>query len=68
MADLVVLPVVLLLYIQIVFLPYHDVGITWVHRLAVLADIALLVFIGVFLMALETSFFRAFCAPACITP
>ena len=51
---------VLLLYIQLVFLPYHDVAITWVHRLALLADIALLVFIGVFLWRLETSFFRAF--------
>jgi uncharacterized protein YjbI with pentapeptide repeats len=31
-----------------------------VHRLTLLADIALLVFIGVFLWRLETSFFRAF--------
>ena len=54
------MPVVLLLYIQLVFLPYHDVTITWVHRMALMADIALLVFIGVFLWRLETSFFRAF--------
>lgn len=47
--TLVVMPVILLLYVQLVFLPYHDVAITWVHRLALLADIALLVFIGVFL-------------------
>jgi uncharacterized protein YjbI with pentapeptide repeats len=58
--TLVVMPVILLLYVQLVFLPYHDVAITWVHRLALLADIALLVFIGVFLWRLETSFFRAF--------
>ena len=58
--TLVALPLAMLLYIQIVFLPYHDVGITWVHRVAVLADIALLVFIGVFLTRSETSFFRAF--------
>ena len=32
--TIVVLPVVLLLYIQLVFLPYHDVTITWMHRLA----------------------------------
>ncbi len=38
--TLVVLPVVLLLYIQVVFLPYHDVRITWTHRIALLADIA----------------------------
>ena len=31
--TLVILPVVLLLYIQVVFLPYHDVGITWTQRL-----------------------------------
>ena len=60
--TLVVMPVVLLLYVQLVFLPYHDVAITWVHRLMLLADIALLVFIGVFLWRLETSFFRAFLA------
>ena len=58
--TLVLLPLAMLLYIQIVFLPYHDVGITWVHRIAVLADIALLVFIGVFLTRAEISFFRAF--------
>ena len=58
--TIVVMPVVLLLYVQLSFLPYHDVTITWVHRLTLLADIALLVFIGVFLWRLETSFFRAF--------
>ena len=58
--TIVVMPVVLLLYVQLFFLPYHDVTITWVHRLTLLADIALLVFIGVFLWRLETSFFRAF--------
>ena len=58
--TLVALPLAMLLYIQIVFLPYHDVGITWVHRIAVLADIALLLFIGVFLTRSEISFFRAF--------
>src|SRR5215468_5029538 len=58
--TIVAMPVVLLLYVQLVFLPYHDVAITWVHRLALIADIALLVFIGVFLWRLETSFLRAF--------
>ena len=56
--TLVVMPVILLLYMQLVFLPYHDVAITWAHRVVLLADIALLVFIGVFLWRLETSFFR----------
>lgn len=58
--TLVVLPVVLLLYIQVVFLPYHDVRITWTHRIALLADIAMLIAIGVFLMRAETSFVKAF--------
>ncbi len=30
--TLVVMPVILLLYMQLVFLPYHDVAITWAHR------------------------------------
>jgi uncharacterized protein YjbI with pentapeptide repeats len=58
--TLVILPVVLLLYIQIKFLPYHDVAITWTHRVALLVDIGILVLIGVFLMRAETSFFSAF--------
>lgn len=58
--TLVILPVVLLLYIQIVFLPYHDEIITWTHRIVLVADILFLVLIGVFLMRAETSFFKAF--------
>ncbi len=58
--TLVILPVVLLLYIQVVFLPYHDVGITWTQRLLLVADIAILISIGVFLARTETSFVQAF--------
>lgn len=58
--TLVVLPVILILYIQVVFLPYHDIGITWMHRIALLVDLAALVLIGVFLFRAETSFFKAF--------
>lgn len=58
--TLVVLPVVLILYIQVVFLPYHDLGITWSHRAALLVDVGMLVLIGVFLMRAEASFFQAF--------
>lgn len=58
--TLVVLPVVLLIYIQAVFLPYHDARITWTHRIALLADIAILISIGLFLMRAETSFAKAF--------
>lgn len=58
--TLVILPVVLILYIQVVFLPYHDVMITWTHRIALLADLIALMLIGVFLFRAETSFFQAF--------
>ncbi len=58
--TLVVLPVVLLLYIQIAFLPYHDITITWTHRIALTVDIVMLVMIGIFLMRAEASFFKAF--------
>ena len=58
--TLVILPVVLILYIQVVFLPYHSGWITWTHRIALVFDIALLALIGVFLMRAEASFFEAF--------
>ncbi|MGJ0427390.1 pentapeptide repeat-containing protein [Methylocystis sp.] len=35
-------PILLLLLLQIQFLPYHDAWITWTHRLALLADFVLL--------------------------
>ncbi len=58
--TLAILPVVLLLFIQISFLPYHDVTITWTHRIALLLDIGVLTLIGVFLTRAETNFFLAF--------
>ena len=41
-ATLILFPLVLLCWIQVRFLSLHDVRITWIHRLAVIADIALL--------------------------
>ena len=41
-STVVVAPVLLLLLIQLQFLPFHDPFITWVHRLALLVDLALL--------------------------
>ncbi|KUO55336.1 MAG: hypothetical protein APF80_05025 [Alphaproteobacteria bacterium BRH_c36] len=58
--TLVILPVILLLYIQVVFLPYHDPVITWTHRIALVIDVMVLIMIGVFLTRAETSFFKAF--------
>jgi uncharacterized protein YjbI with pentapeptide repeats len=57
--TLVLLPIALLLLIQLVFLPYHDAGTTLVHRAALLADVAVLVLLGVLLVQPEVSFFRA---------
>ncbi len=57
--TLVIIPVLLLLFIQIKFLPYHDVTTTWVHRLALVVDIVMLLLIGVFLIRAEPSFFSA---------
>jgi len=57
--SLVVLPVFLILYIQLSFLPYHDEGVTWGHRIVLLIDVALLFFIGVFLRRADASFFHA---------
>lgn len=58
--TLCILPVVLIIYVQVVFLPYHSELITWTHRIALVVDVIMLVLIGVFLMRAETSFFRAF--------
>lgn len=58
--TLAILPVILLLYVQVAFLPYHDPAITWAHRIALVADIALLVLIGIFLTRPEKNFFQAF--------
>ncbi|MEO1544441.1 MAG: pentapeptide repeat-containing protein [Pseudomonadota bacterium] len=58
--TLVILPVVLILYIQLVFLPYHDVLITWTHRIALVFDIVMLSLLGVFLRRAESNFFSAF--------
>jgi uncharacterized protein YjbI with pentapeptide repeats len=40
--TVLLLPLVLLLWAQLRFLPYHDTAITWNHRAAVLVDVMLL--------------------------
>jgi len=40
--TVVILPLLLLLWAQVRFLPYHDTAITWSHRAAVLVDLMLL--------------------------
>ena len=58
--TLVIIPVVLLLFIQFSFLPYHSIPITWTHRIALVLDIVVLALLGVFLSRAETNFFQAF--------
>ncbi len=57
--TLVAIPVLLLLFVQIKFLPYHDVMITWSHRIALSVDILMMLLIGVFLVRPESAFFSA---------
>jgi Pentapeptide repeats (8 copies) len=42
LTTVVLLPLILLLWAQMRFLPYHDTAITWNHRAAVLVDLMLL--------------------------
>lgn len=62
--TLVILPLALLLYVQVAFLPYHHVALTWLHRAVLLADVLMLILIGVFLLRPETSLLRALGAAA----
>ena len=57
--SLVVIPVLLILYIQVMFLPYHSESVTWGHRIVLVIDVALLFFIGIFLRRADASFFHA---------
>ncbi|MEL7542290.1 MAG: pentapeptide repeat-containing protein [Pseudomonadota bacterium] len=57
--SLVVLPVLIILFTQVVFLPYHDTFITWVHRIVLVVDMTILAAVGVFLRRTEASFFTA---------
>ncbi len=58
--TVVVLPLFLLLYLQIAFLPVHDAVITSVQRAILLADVVLLGLVGVFLLRTETGWLGAF--------
>jgi uncharacterized protein YjbI with pentapeptide repeats len=44
--SLMIIPMILLLWIQIRYLPYHNAGITWIQKVAVMADILLLGWFG----------------------
>ena len=57
--TLLILPLLLLLSMQVAFLPFHHAMVTAVQRAVVLADVVLLLLAGVFLMRAETSFLGA---------
>ncbi|MFZ1106055.1 MAG: pentapeptide repeat-containing protein, partial [Hyphomicrobiaceae bacterium] len=57
--TLLLLPLALLVYLQVAFLPFHNATVTAVQAGIVLADLAVVLLAGVFLLRAETSFFRA---------
>jgi uncharacterized protein YjbI with pentapeptide repeats len=57
--TLVILPIAILLCVQVDFLPYHSLAMTWWHRVAVLFDVVMLSVMGAFLVQSEISFFTA---------
>lgn len=57
--SLVLLPVFLILYFQVTFLPYHNEGITWAHRIYLMVEIVILLGVGIFLRRPNANFFQA---------
>jgi uncharacterized protein YjbI with pentapeptide repeats len=66
--TILALPVALLLYLQIAFLPFHDPQLTLLHRTAVVADIGALMLFGVFLLQPEGNYFVALMRGAAHNP
>ena len=58
--TVVVLPLLLLLYLQVAFLPVHDATITLVQQAILLVDVVLLALLSVFLLRTETGWIGAF--------
>jgi uncharacterized protein YjbI with pentapeptide repeats len=57
--TLVALPLLLLLYLQVAFLPVHDAAITSAQGVILVTDIVLLALVGVFLLRTETGWLGA---------
>ena len=57
--SLVLLPVSLILYFQVTFLPYHNEGITWAHRIFFMVEIIILLGVGIFLRKPNANFWQA---------
>ena len=43
-------PVLVLLYFQVAFLPRHDAAVTWAHRIYLMADVFLLFTMGTLIL------------------
>ena len=48
-ATFIIVPVVVLFYFQLKFLPYHHSDITWAHRIILLMDVGVILTVGAFL-------------------
>lgn len=57
--SLLMLAAIVLLYFQIAFLPFHDISLTWAHRLYVLIDLALVGLVGTFLPSPRIGFWSS---------
>ena len=58
--TLVMLAAIVLLHFQLAFLPYHDVALTWAHRLYLLADLLMVGLVGTFLTSPLPRFWASF--------
>ena len=54
--SFIAIPVLVILFVQIVYLPYHDITTTWSHRLALVLDIIIMSLMGVFLSSRSITF------------
>lgn len=58
--TLIMLAAGVLIFFQIAFLPYHDMGLSWVHRIYVLTDLGIVALIGIFLPSPLSGFWASF--------
>jgi len=67
-STLTLLPLAVLLGFQITFLPFHDIDVTWAHRAYVIADLLIIVIVGIFIRFPEKSFVAGFGASLVLIP
>lgn len=57
--SLAIIPIILLLYFQTAFLPYHDHSSTWAHRVFLVLDLGIISLTGVYFAAPLRAFWSA---------